>query len=54
MAQADGPCQWVRRLLQGGSTKEKKRRLGILFTFWWAIWKERNRRVFESKKMLAY
>jgi hypothetical protein len=47
MSQADGPCQ-------GGASKEKKKRLGILFTMWWAIWKERNRRVFESKEMSAY
>jgi hypothetical protein len=33
--------------------KEKKRKLGILFTFWWMIWKERNRRIFEDSHLSA-
>jgi hypothetical protein len=45
---SDGPVGWVSFLTSSGSTKQKRRKLGILFTFWWRIWKERNRRVFEQ------
>jgi hypothetical protein len=51
MAQEGGPLQWVRNLLVSGSSKEKKRKLGILFTCWWQIQKERNRRIFEEKEL---
>jgi hypothetical protein len=47
---AGGPKQWVRSLLAAGPKKEKKRKLGVLFTFWWLIWKERNSRIFEDKE----
>jgi hypothetical protein len=40
-------------MLQGGSTKDKRRKLGILFTFCWGIWNERNRRVFQAKEKSA-
>lgn len=26
--------------------REKKKHAGLLFSFWWQIWKERNRRIF--------
>jgi hypothetical protein len=28
--------------------------MGILSTFWWVIWKERNGRVFEGKEVPAH
>jgi hypothetical protein len=36
-------------MISEGSKKEKKRKLGMLCTFWWLLWKERNQRVFENK-----
>jgi hypothetical protein len=36
------PVQWVSFL--------QRKKLGILFCFWWQIWKERNRRIFEGKE----
>jgi hypothetical protein len=33
-----------------GPKKIKKKNLGILFNFWWNIWKERNRRFFYHKE----
>jgi hypothetical protein len=30
--------------------KREKKKLGILFTFWWNIWKERNHKIFEHKE----
>jgi hypothetical protein len=50
MSAVGGPIQWVKQLFFGGTKKEKKRKLGILFTFWWMIWKERNSRIFEDKQ----
>jgi hypothetical protein len=26
------------------------RRLGIVFMFWWNVWKERNRRIFDNEE----
>jgi hypothetical protein len=44
-----GPLEWARYLLLTGNKKERKNKLGILFFFWWQVWKERNRRIFEDK-----
>jgi hypothetical protein len=45
-----GPLQWVQYLLWSGTTEQKKQKLGILFTFWWQVWKERNKWIFLIKK----
>jgi hypothetical protein len=37
-------------LISSGSKKEKRAKLGILFTFWWQIWKERNGRIFQGEE----
>jgi hypothetical protein len=47
---AGGPVDWVRSLLISGTAKEKRKRLGVLFSFWWQVWKESNRRIFEGKE----
>jgi hypothetical protein len=33
--------------LPGGSMKERRNKARILVTFWWMIWKERNKRIFD-------
>jgi hypothetical protein len=33
--------------------KDKKNSLGMLFSFWWAIWKERDRQIFDDKHLLT-
>jgi hypothetical protein len=48
MSASGSYLEWVRILLATGSKKEKKIKLGILFMFWWQIWKERNNRVFHE------
>jgi hypothetical protein len=30
--------------------KQKKEKLGLLFSFWWSVWKERNRRSFQHQE----
>jgi hypothetical protein len=50
MPMQGGPSQWVRYLLSVGPIKERRKKLGFLFTFWWQIWKERNNRIFENKE----
>jgi hypothetical protein len=46
-----GPSDWMRVMSNSGSKKEKLCKVGILFTFWWMIWKERNRRIFENSEL---
>jgi hypothetical protein len=53
MISSGGPLQWVDLLLQSGSRKEKRKKLEILFSFWWMIWKERNKRIFEHVEISA-
>jgi hypothetical protein len=36
------PTSWMKYLLRTGSKKEQRKMVGILFIFWWNIWKERN------------
>jgi hypothetical protein len=40
-------------LAGSGTTKERKIKLGILITFSWMVWKERNRRIFEAQELSA-
>jgi hypothetical protein len=40
---SDNPMDWVQSLVRTGSKRDRKKNLGVLITFWWLIWKERNR-----------
>jgi hypothetical protein len=44
-----GPLEWVYHLATGSSSSRRKR-LGLIFFIWWNLWKERNRRIFETKE----
>jgi hypothetical protein len=46
MTSRGNPVEWVRFLSSQGDKQHKRKQLGILSTFWWNIWKERNRRIF--------
>jgi hypothetical protein len=48
-----GMAGWVKLRLKSKPKKERKRRLGDLFSFWWWIWKEQNSRIFEDKERLV-
>jgi hypothetical protein len=50
MRSLGGPVNWVRKLIP---RKRRKKEVGLLFIFWWMIGKDRNRRIFESKEILA-
>jgi hypothetical protein len=41
-----GPVEWVKSMLKSGTKREKRRKFGIVFNFWWQIWKEHNRIIF--------
>jgi hypothetical protein len=47
----DGLTNWIPLHDCFRIKKSEKRKLGIIFTFWWQIWKERNRRIFESQEL---
>lgn len=47
-----GPVRWIETIWRGGTKKEKQINLGRLFTFWWCIWNERNRRNLPTPRML--
>jgi hypothetical protein len=49
MSYAGGPMEWIKNLQQAGYTEDKRKKLGILFMFWWFIWRERNSRIFYDK-----
>jgi hypothetical protein len=41
---------WVNHFANKGNKQARKIKLGILVLFWWHLWKERNRRIFDSKE----
>jgi hypothetical protein len=43
--------EWVQYLFSYGTKQTRRKNVGILFTFWWLIWKERNKRIFEHKEV---
>jgi hypothetical protein len=45
-----GPTSWVSFLSSHASKKRRKQNLGSLFSFWWMVWKERNRRTFDFEE----
>lgn len=49
MAAVGGPIHWVQQLRKIGNKDIKRQNLGVLFAFWWQIWKEMNRRIFNNK-----
>jgi hypothetical protein len=47
----EGPVQWVRQILSSSQKNERRKKVGWLFMFWWHIWKERNRKIFDNKEI---
>lgn len=46
----DGPIRWVDRFRKFDPSMIRHTNLGILFTTWWQLWKERNCRIFKQKE----
>jgi hypothetical protein len=46
LPQEGGHVGWILHFLRSGTKKDKRRKLGMLFSFWWEVWKEQNRRIF--------
>jgi hypothetical protein len=47
------PSDWVTNITSTSSVEDKRRNLGILATFWWMVWKERNKRIFKDRESSA-
>jgi hypothetical protein len=41
---------WLQVVMRAGSKKQQRIFAGIIFFFWWNIWKERNRRIFKGNE----
>jgi hypothetical protein len=54
MVATGGPEQWLNHLQKMGSKETRRKNTGILITFWWFIWKERNKRIFEFSESSAH
>jgi hypothetical protein len=44
---------WVNHFASSGTKQIRKVNMGILITFWWHLWKERNRRIFDNIEQSA-
>jgi hypothetical protein len=47
---ANGTMSWFQQIAATGSKRLQRKRAGVVFLFWWHVWKERNRRIFEGKE----
>jgi hypothetical protein len=47
----EGTREWFDRITSIGTKQQQKRNVGVVFLFWWQLWKERNRRVFEGQEL---
>lgn len=45
-----GLVNWVYSVKKSRPKSEQKKLIGVLLTFWWHLWKERNRRIFENQE----
>jgi hypothetical protein len=43
--------EWVSHFTSGGTRQTKRKKMCVLFIFWWHIWKERNSRIFENQEL---
>jgi hypothetical protein len=41
---------WLHSIDRAGTKKQQLKTVGIMFFFWWGIWKERNRRIFNQEE----
>jgi hypothetical protein len=48
MGASGGLNQSILMLSKIGSKKDRKRNMSIPYIFWWLIWKEKNKRIFEN------
>jgi hypothetical protein len=53
MSHLDGLVDRVILLSVSGNKLFKRKKLVNLFFFWWHVWKERNRRIFDNKERLV-
>jgi hypothetical protein len=42
--------EWITTLNRAGSKEQQREVAGIMYFFWWCIWKEQNQRIFKHKE----
>jgi hypothetical protein len=45
MSAQGGPTDWTNHLLILSNRMDKRRKIGVIFFFWWQIWKERIEKI---------
>jgi hypothetical protein len=43
-----GPVDWVLFFVGSSNVSDRRKKLGVLFFFWWYVWKEINNRIFNN------
>jgi hypothetical protein len=51
LGQSEDPGEWLQKIAASRDRRERKQMIGILLTFWWMVWKERNRRIFDQLEL---
>jgi hypothetical protein len=46
-----GVSEWLQAICRVPGKKQQRKVAGAIMFYWWNLWKERNRRVFDKKEL---
>jgi hypothetical protein len=49
ISSAEGPIDWITWITKNAHGVDRRSKLGVIFSIWWHLWKERNRRIFDKE-----